>query len=159
MFTIKAQARVNADPHAPRLDAEQVYAALIRRARASTTNDPELVPPGHRFEILDDHGDWLTRRSTRDDGLESTARVTFHGGWMVVMDFIEGWQRGVIAQMVTTDEDGELLLDLVALSEIPGIEHNSPEERTAADQRRAFMESAPEQTIAYARRLAAGATG
>ncbi|MGW1412103.1 AtaL-like protein [Streptomyces sp. NPDC002403] len=159
MFTIKAQAPVNADPREPRLDAEQVYAALVRRARASTTNDPDLVPPGHRFEILGDQGDRLTRRTVLDDGRESTARVSFHGRRLVVVDFFEGWQRGTITQLVTTDDDGELLLEIISQTEIPGVEHNSPEERTLLDQRRAFMSTAPQQTIAYARKLAAEGHG
>ncbi|KUM95455.1 hypothetical protein AQI95_43140 [Streptomyces yokosukanensis] len=154
MFTIKAEARVNDDPDEPRLSAEQLYAALVRRARADSSRTPDLVPPGHVFEIIEDQGDRLTRRAVREDGKESLARVTFHGGRLVVVDFIDGWQRGVIAQMVTTTEGGELTLVFTALSEIPGIEHNSPEEVAIANSRRNVMGSAPDQTIAYARQLA-----
>ncbi len=154
MFTIKAEARVNGDPDEPWLSAEQLYAALVQRARADSSKSPELVPPGHVFEIIEDQGDRLTRRAVREDGKESIARVTFHGGRLVVVDFIDGWQRGLIAQMVTTAEDGELMLGFTALSEIPGVEHNSPEEVAIANSRRKVMGSAPNQTIAYARQLA-----
>ncbi|MFI2188322.1 AtaL-like protein [Streptomyces sioyaensis] len=158
MFTIRAEVRVNDDAGAPRLNAEQVYSAMVRRARASSTKDPELVPPGHRFEILEDHGDWLTRHVTRDDGQESTAKVTFHGPYLVVVHFIDGWQRGLMSQMLTVAEDGELLLNFTALSEVPGMAHNSPEEQAIAQARRKVMGTAPAQLLTYARQLAAATT-
>lgn len=151
MFTVSEAVRLNEPGDAPQLTPDQVWHALQIRAR---NGDERFVPPGHRFEVLEDNGDWLTRRVVLHDRDDELQRISFHGGRVVVFDFFAGPQKSVVLSVIETDDEGEHWLRLTFLVEFRALAHSSPEEREIADQRRPMMRRQPGHIIAVARELA-----
>ena len=150
MFTITAAEPINRDADAIRVTPEQVWRGLQMRAR---NLDERFVPPGHRFEVIDDDGDVITRRVALDGRPEELQRVSFHGGRVVVFDFVEGGQRSVILNAIESDDDGEGQLRFTYLIEFTDIEHGSDAERRAADERRPAMAGQPARVMKVIRAL------
>lgn len=150
MFTTSTSVRIN-DGVEPELSLDQVWHGLEIRAR---NEDERFVPPGHRFEVLEDHGDWLLRRVHLHDGREEVQRVSFHGRKLVVFDFIEGPQLGLILCVIETDAEAQHCLRMTFLSEFAGMEHGSAEEADLAASRREAMSAQPSRVLDVMRELA-----
>lgn len=152
MFTVIASAPINSEEEPIRLSPEQVWEGLQIRAR---NGDDRFVPPGHRFEVIDDQGDVLTRRVHLEDREYEVQRISFHGGRVAIFDFIEGGQRSVIVNSIETDEKGEYELKFTYLVEFRDLEHGSEAEVQLARDRRALMTGQPGNVLGVIRRLAA----
>lgn len=150
MFTITAAEPVNRPEDATRLTYEQVWRGLQMRAR---NLDERFVPPGHRFEVLDDDGDVITRRVALGDRPDELQRVSFHGGRVVVFDFVEGAQRSVILNTIESDPSGALQLRFTYLIQFTDVEPGSAEERRAAEERRPAMSGQPARVMTVIRAL------
>ncbi len=150
MFTTTTAVRVN-EGGQPVLTPRQLWHALQIRAR---NGDERFVPPGHRFEVLEDDGDALTRRVLRHGHEAELQRITFHGGRVMVFDFVEGPQQTVIVCALEVDGDGELWLRLTFHAAFRDLPHGSPAERAAAAERRPAMARQPSRIVAISRELA-----
>ena len=148
MFTTTASAKLD-DGRRP-LAPDQAWRGLQIRAR---NGDDRFVPPGHRFEIVSDDGDGLLRKVYLADGDEEMQRITFHGERLVVFDFVEGPQRGLILCLLETDEDGGHWLRMTFLTDLTQVEHNSDEEVEFAAARRPFLLGEPARVLEVIRQL------
>jgi Domain of unknown function (DUF1857) len=151
VFTVISSVPINPDGEPVRLTPEQVWRGLQIRAR---NGDDRFVPPGHRFEVVDDQGDVLTRRVYLEEREDELQRISFHGGRVAIFDFIEGGQRSVIVSSIETDDDGEYLLKFTYLVEFLGLDHGSEEELELARDRRQVMTGQPGRVLEVVRELA-----
>lgn len=149
MFTTTASVPIN-DGVEPTLTRRQVWQGLAIRAR---NGDDRFIPPGHRFEILEDNGDNLVRRVYLADGREELQRISFHGERLMVFDFVEGPQLGLIFCLIETDADGEFCLRMTFLTEFAHLAHGSAEEVAFAAHRRPLMMGQPLQVLDVIREL------
>lgn len=152
MFTVIASAPLNPDGETVQLTPDQVWQGLQVRAR---NGDDRFVPPGHRFEVIEDQGDVLTRRVQLEEREDEIQRISFHGGRVAVLDFIEGDQRSVILNSIETDEEGEYELKFTYLVEFRDLEHGSEDEKQLARDRRQLMTGQPGNVLRVIRELAA----
>ena len=150
MFTTSNTVRIN-DGQAPALTPEQVWRGLQIRAR---NGDDRFVPPGHRFEIVEDNGDRLLRKVYLSDGVQELQRISFHGTNLVVFDFVEGPQLGMILCLIETDDESQYCLRMTFLSEFADLAHGSTEEAEFAAGRRQVMLGQPARVIDVIRELA-----
>ena len=149
MFTTTTSVAIN-DGVEPTLTPQQVWRGLKIRAR---NGDPRFVPPGHRFEILEDDGDSLMRRVHLADGRVELQRITFHNERLVVFDFVEGPQLGLILCLIETDAESRYCLRMTFLTEFADLPHGSPAEAEFAAGRRAVMIGQPTRVLEVVREL------
>lgn len=152
MFTTTHAEPINKEGDTITLTPEQVWRALQIRAR---NGDDRFVPPGHRFEVLEDNGDRLLRRVHVEGREDELQEISFHGGRVNIFDFIEGPQRSVIICNLETDESGEYLLRFTFLVEFAEMPHGSEEEARLAEERRPLMRRQPGVVLSVARALVA----
>lgn len=149
MFTTTASVRIdNGVP--PTLTPQQVWQGLLLRAR---NGDDRFVPPGHRFVVEQDNGDNVLRRVYLADGVVELQRISFHDERLMVFDFIEGPQLGLIFCLLETDGNGEHCLRMTFLTEFAHLGHGSPEEAEFAAKRRPLMMGQPELVLGVIREL------
>ncbi|MFC8385023.1 hypothetical protein [Nocardia sp. NPDC057272] len=75
MFSITSEAAVNDDPQELELSTDRVYHALVWRARANISVDPDLVPRATASRSSRITPNRLLGRATPDDDRESVARL------------------------------------------------------------------------------------
>ncbi len=149
MFTTTASVPINSGVE-PTLTPQQVWQGLVIRAR---NEDERFVPPGHRFELVQDNGDQLVRRVHLADGRVELQHISFHGERLMVFDFVEGPQLGLIFCVIETDADGEFCLRMTFLTEFAHLAHGSAEEAAFAAHRRPLMMGQPPQVLDVIREL------
>jgi Domain of unknown function (DUF1857) len=150
MFTTTESVPINGPGDTVKLTPDQVWHALQIRAR---NGDERFVPPGHRFEVIEDDGARLVRRVYIDGRDDELQEISFHGRCVNVFDFVEGPQRSVIICNLEADDDGEYWLRLTFLTEFSGVDHASTQERQIAAERRPLMRRQPSIILAVARQL------
>jgi Domain of unknown function (DUF1857) len=150
VFTTTEAVRINPPDEPVTLSREQVWRALEIRAR---NGDDRFVPPGHRFEVVEDEGDRLLRRVILESREEELQKISFHGRRVVVFDFVEGPQNSVMICAIESDDDGEYWLRITFLTEFRDIAHGSEEEQALALERRPLMRRQPSLVLSVAREL------
>lgn len=152
MFTTTSSVPINEPGEPVKLTPEQVWAGLKIRAR---NEDERFVPPGHTFKVIEDRGDEILRSvelAAREGELQ---RISFHGGKVMLFDFLAGPQRSVVITAIEADDDGEYYLRFTFLTEFKDMPHHSESEQKIRDERRPLMLQQPTVVLKVIRQLAA----